>query len=362
MDLPVPYRPGIPIPSGELIFRVAGSPEPTGFHYGGKWTLDMFGNALGQVGNTFADFADIYDFGCGCGRLTPWILAAAPQARLHGSDIDDDAIDWLRRNFPEGDFRTNQGVPPLPFRNTTFDLVIGYSVFTHLDEDYQDAWLAELHRVTHPGAILLLTVNLDRAWAYSASHSPVAYADHMRHLRARINAEGILYDRGDDWGEHFPDFYHTTWHTPSYIREHWSRWFAVEAIAEDLTDFEYLFQATIILRRRAEPSPIAVPSRFAVPASLSPFSGAVPPNQTTITVSWHTSNGREGQVWVRHNDGEERLFAQGMSGTAVADFIVHPGTYTFTLYTGTYCSSPAAQGVSADATMVQTKTGLPGDV
>ncbi|HEY8311130.1 MAG TPA: class I SAM-dependent methyltransferase, partial [Gemmatimonadaceae bacterium] len=224
MDLPVPYRPGIPIPPGELIFRVSGSPEPKGFHYGGKWTLDMFENALARVGRTFGDFTDIYDFGCGCGRLTPWLLEAAAQARLYGSDIDDVAVDWLRRNFPEGDFRTNQGLPSLPFRNVTFDLVIGYSVFTHLDEEYQDAWLAELHRVTRPGAILLLTVNLDRAWAYSATRSPAVYEEHMRRLRARITAEGILYDRADDWGEHFPDFYHTTWHTSAYIREHWSRW------------------------------------------------------------------------------------------------------------------------------------------
>lgn len=360
MDLPVPYRSGIPIPPGELIFRVAGSPESRGFHYGGKWTLDMFENGLKRVGRTFRDFTDIYDFGCGCGRLTPWLLEAAPEARLYGSDIDDGAVDWLRRNFPAGDFRVNRGVPPLPFRNITFDLVIGYSVFTHLDEEYQDAWLAELHRVTRPGAILLLTVNLDRSWAYSAAHSPDVYEEHMRLLRAQIDAAGILYDKGDDWGEHFPDFYHTTWHTLPYVREHWSRWFAVEAIAEDLTDFEYLFQATIILRRREEASPGLAPSHVGAPAALTAMSGVVAFDRARSTVSWHTSDGADGQIWVRHNDGEETLFAQGPVGTAVADFIVQPGEYTFTLYRGNHAVSPAHLGVPVDATMVRIKAGSSG--
>jgi ubiquinone/menaquinone biosynthesis C-methylase UbiE len=60
---------------------------------------------------------------------------------------------------------------PLNFADQHFDLIFNHSVVTHLDEKYQDAWLAELHRVTKPGGILLLTVSgehpfvqLEKSW------------------------------------------------------------------------------------------------------------------------------------------------------------------------------------------------------
>ena len=39
--------------------------------------------------------------------------------------------------------RVNPWLPPLPFADGAFDLVIVISVFTHLPRDSQDAWLAE---------------------------------------------------------------------------------------------------------------------------------------------------------------------------------------------------------------------------
>ncbi len=237
----------VPVPPEELIYRVTGSPDADGFHYGGKMTLDMFSDGLRSIGRSLADFEDIYDFGCGCGRLTPWLLDEAPQARLHGSDIDVAATDWLRQHFPEADTRVNQGMPPLPFRNVSFDLVIGYSVFTHLNEEYQDAWLAELRRVTRPGAIFLLTANLDRSWQNSMEHSPEEYHDFMRGLRAETEEQGLYFYTHDSWEKHFPDFYHTTWHTVWYIRKHWSQWFTVENIIDGKS--EALHQATVVLSR-----------------------------------------------------------------------------------------------------------------
>ena len=42
--------------------------------------------------------------------------------------------------------RFNQPLPPLDYPDATFDLIFNHSVFTHIDEQYQDAWLAELLR------------------------------------------------------------------------------------------------------------------------------------------------------------------------------------------------------------------------
>ncbi len=250
MEYPVPYRPGIPIPPERLRYKVTGFPDAAGFHYGGKMTLDMFRDALQTIGRDFPDYGDIYDFGCGCGRLTPWFEYFASESRLSGSDIDAEAVDWLQQNFPRGEFRVNDGLPPLPFPDAAFDLVIGYSVFTHLDAKYQDAWLTELRRVARPGAILLLTANLERSWQRGLGDDPTpAHREMMESLRAQIDAQGILFRTDDEWGQYFPAFYHTTWHAPWYIRAHWSQWFTIEEIIEGKSD--HLHQATIVLRREA---------------------------------------------------------------------------------------------------------------
>jgi hypothetical protein len=48
-------------------------------------------------------------------------------------------------------------------------------------------------------------------------------------------------------GSAFPDFYHTTFHAPWYLLEHWSRWFDVVAY---LPQSSLEFQDQIVLRRR----------------------------------------------------------------------------------------------------------------
>ncbi|MBA2616482.1 MAG: class I SAM-dependent methyltransferase [Actinobacteria bacterium] len=223
----------VPVPPAELIRRVTGSPEADAFVRGGPWHLDAFARALERVGKTYGDFASIYDFGCGCGRITLPLRERAPQARIAASDIDEEAVGWLAENAPDVDARPNGGLPPLPYEDDSFDLVLAWSVFTHLPEDYQDAWLQELRRVTAPGAVLLLSVHGETNWRWTW-REPLA-SRRWSPTRARLallrRHRGFAHWRGDGWDALFPDYYHTTWHTHGYIRERWSRWFEVADIA-----------------------------------------------------------------------------------------------------------------------------------
>ena len=55
-------------------------------------------------------------------------------------------------------------MPPLPFDNEFFDFIFSISVLTHIPEDMQFAWLAELNRVLKVGGTALLsTLPLDLA-------------------------------------------------------------------------------------------------------------------------------------------------------------------------------------------------------
>ncbi len=220
-----------PIPPPELMFRVSGGTDSTYFLESGKATRDDFARGLATVGRSFKDFNRILDFGCGCGRVLRWLREDISASRLAGSDIDQPAVEWLRSRMLGVLVRANESLPPLSFEKGSFDLVLAYSIFSHLDERYQDAWLTELHRVTQPGGILLITVHGHYNWNYTKETIFPKRPD-LAALDPTFRENGFLYWKGDGWEKHFPDFYHTAWHSPIYVREHWSRWFDVLELRE----------------------------------------------------------------------------------------------------------------------------------
>ena len=80
-------------------------------------------------------------------------------ARCHGSDYNPQLVDWCKRNLRFGQFEVNGASPPLPHANEQFDVIYALSVFTHLPEELQLAWLSELSRVLKPGGHLLMTTH-----------------------------------------------------------------------------------------------------------------------------------------------------------------------------------------------------------
>ena len=156
---PVP-RPddGLPVPPPALIVRVAGTPDPGWFLESGRLAAEAICDALERDGAPVDALNAILDFGCGSGRVTRrW--ARLRGVSVYGSDRDERAIDWCKRNLPFAEFETNGLAPPLAFDDDAFDLVYALSVLTHLPEELQLLWLRELHRVLRPGGRLLVTTH-----------------------------------------------------------------------------------------------------------------------------------------------------------------------------------------------------------
>jgi SAM-dependent methyltransferase len=222
---------GLPVPDEELRWRVTGVrdlPEAD-FRAGGLDSLRDFQRALRYAGVDDLDVERLLDFGCGPGRVMRHLAPLADRVSLHGCDIDADAVAWASEHLPFAAFAINDGLPPLPYEDAYFDLVLNHSVFTHLPEDYQDAWLEELRRVVRPGGLVLLSV-----------HGPHAFAGYVQawrdwpadpsHLEQEMAEKGFLYIAEDSWqGSSFPDFYHSAFHTPGYVVEHWGRYLRVLA-------------------------------------------------------------------------------------------------------------------------------------
>jgi cyclopropane fatty-acyl-phospholipid synthase-like methyltransferase len=97
-------------------------------------TLEDFKAGLVRIGGTLNDFERVLDFGCGCGRVMRWLAQEVPPERISGSDIDAPAVEWLAGEIPSATLAVNPGLPPLAFDDQAFDLVLSYSVFSHLDE------------------------------------------------------------------------------------------------------------------------------------------------------------------------------------------------------------------------------------
>jgi len=254
------------LPGSDLRWRVAGHPDDVWFWKSGGVSIANIGTMLSIVGRSFTDYSRALEFGCGCGRMLLHLRDVGEKVELHGVDIDAEAIAWAQAHIPWVRCAVNDGLPPLAFPDAHFDLVFNQSVFTHLDERYQDAWLAELRRIVKPGGDLVLSVSGEHPFSQLLKAHRDAGAD-PGPLMETYRTKGIVFVEDDGWkGGPFPDFYHSTFHAPWYVFQHWSRYFDIKAyVVRGSLDF----QDYLLLRRpEGDMAPL--------PASAPPVPAAPP--------------------------------------------------------------------------------------
>lgn len=200
----------LPIPSTELQTRVG----TVNFLEAG-WRIYSDLKRIVERHRRFDEFDSILDWGCGCGRVLRYLLEDVPSDRVHGCDIDRDAIAWNRQHVRGAAFTSIPAYPPTPYSDDQFDLVYGISIFTHLDEPTQFQWLRELRRIARPGGLVAVSV-LDGSCA-------------PPELMSGIKAKGFA-DAYSDQGKTFAqfsnhDYYRVTHHSLAYIEQHWSEYF-----------------------------------------------------------------------------------------------------------------------------------------
>ena len=208
-----------PVPPAFLRYRVSESLAVGEFLRVGEGCAIRIGQYLNQMGVNVENADRVLDFGCGCGRTIGWFLRANGTTEFHGVDVDREAIEWCKRHLPKGHFLASASTPPLPYPDRYFDGIYCMSVFTHLNEAMQDAWLAELRRVLQPGGALLLTV-------YGATASSGLDSDGKRMLQE----SGFVHRRSQKLKGLVPDWYQTSWHSREYI---------VERLAREFEDIRY---------------------------------------------------------------------------------------------------------------------------
>ncbi len=207
----------LPVPPAELRYRVVGECTIERFINSGEQTVEDIENALEAVDRSLADVRDFLDFGCGCGRLLLALKNRDFTFRVSGCDVDERTIRWCQEHLETAECLVNDALPPTPYQPDSFDLIWCGSVFTHLDEQRQDLWLAELHRIQKPGGLLLASVHGPHAWQPRLPAWTIA----------KLKEQGILYAKMGAFSGMHPDWYQVAWHTEAYIREHWASFFNI---------------------------------------------------------------------------------------------------------------------------------------
>ena len=211
-------------------------------------------DAIGRFQAGTGDVLRYLDFGCASGRVLRHALTSPTiESDLWGCDFAPSNINWMKQHLPSSikGFINNDN-PHLPFPDHSFDLVTAFSVFTHID-NFEDAWLLELSRITHPDGLLYLTVQNEASWTLVSGRQELmdrlvaarkisgnAFPIDAKMFDGPMPLDRIVIRTTED-----ENYNCNVWHSTDYIHSSWGRYFDVLHIADNA---HTNFQSPVILR------------------------------------------------------------------------------------------------------------------
>lgn len=203
------------IPDPEIAARI-GVGEAMHYTMFGRSIYRGFDAALRRVnGRGITGAKRIVDWGCGSGRVARHIVPTLTKGQVFtGFDIDAPAIEWSNSHIGPH-FQKSELDPPLPVHDKSTDLLVAYSVFTHLSEEAFGTWIAEVSRFLEPGGVALFTVLSDFAMAALAPAFPIE-------AHKTWQKRGIYDDPGNQQLETIDvggDIYRNTWVKREFVSQ-----------------------------------------------------------------------------------------------------------------------------------------------
>lgn len=121
----------------------------------------------------------LLDFGAGWGRITRLFLRDFPLRHIVGYEPSNRYCSVARSNNPFVSYLSGGYLPDGMIPQARFDLIVGWSVFSHLSLKSASAWLIEMERIMRSGAAIVLTT-----WG--------------RRFLERLQSEKAILDAGKD--------------------------------------------------------------------------------------------------------------------------------------------------------------------
>jgi SAM-dependent methyltransferase len=104
----------------------------------------------------------ILEFAAGFGRLTRFLVQRYDRSRIVTSDIDEPAVDFVRDHLGVRSLVSAMEPEDLPIQET-FDLILVYSLFSHLPANSFSRWLGRLYDLLADGGFLVISVHDERS-------------------------------------------------------------------------------------------------------------------------------------------------------------------------------------------------------
>jgi SAM-dependent methyltransferase len=176
----------------------------------------------------------VLDFGCGTARSLAHLEEEARTGEFWGCDIDRESIAWASEHLsPPFHFVLNEELPPVSLPEGEFDLIYGFSVFTHLLDSWSN-WLLEIHRLLAVGGYGVFSF--------------VGEGMHQE-ITGRVwdpdRVGMIKLDAGRPWTIGGPTAFHSEW----WLRAHWGRVFVIEDVYPYSDTASRLGHGSVVLRK-----------------------------------------------------------------------------------------------------------------
>ena len=212
----------------------------------------------------------LLDFGCGWGRFLRFFMKDVKHSNLYGCDPLSEAIEICKNTEVPGIVALTEPEGKLPYPDRFFDVIIAYSVFTHLPERINLHWMRELARVSRPGCVFCLTLeprgfidrivrepkNTDNAWLLGlAKYAPMA-----DELYRDFDSGRVIYLPTGGGDSLTSNVYGDAAVPLTFIKKKWTPYFKVKSY-EDFPK-EYWMQARLVVQRRSYLNMLPVLSRI----------------------------------------------------------------------------------------------------
>lgn len=201
--------------------------------------LDLI--ARRYAGRPLVDLGTVLDWGVGCGRVLRQIRESGEgrAERTIGLDIDEVNVRWCSQNLAaHGEFGI-LSLDGFELEERSVDFLYGISVMTHLTEHHQLMWLDQIRRVLKPGGLAVLTVHGEGLYYRQPDALSTPFVERF----------GFFDSIADNAiGEDRSTYYRATYHSRSYIRQAWSRYFE---IIDVIVMGQRFCQDYVVLRRPA---------------------------------------------------------------------------------------------------------------